>query len=132
MTKLGITKHGAARFEVQGGGKRIAVFDDKADAELFITARNNGTDYNELHLKLREANNQIMDLEFELESLKQDAGAEIHDLMARYKVRLAALAEALRPFANIWESPEPRYPLIEDYKNASAALRQYGEAGNDS
>lgn len=39
-----------------------------------------------------------------------------------------ALAEALKPFVDFWNSPEPRFPLEEDYKRARAALRQYREA----
>jgi hypothetical protein len=40
MTKLGIVNHGASRYEVQGDGKRIAVFDELADAKRFIDADN--------------------------------------------------------------------------------------------
>jgi hypothetical protein len=36
---IGIVNHGSDRYEVQSNGKRLAVFDDLADAELFVKAR---------------------------------------------------------------------------------------------
>jgi hypothetical protein len=40
--------------------------------------------------------------------------------------RLANLEDALRPFAECWNSPEPKYPLEEDYKRAADVLKKYG------
>jgi hypothetical protein len=36
---MNIGTYGATKFEVTDGGRRLAVFDDLADAELFVKAR---------------------------------------------------------------------------------------------
>jgi hypothetical protein len=36
--------------------------------------------------------------------------------------RILRLEDALRPFAECWTSPEPRYPLEEHYRQAAEVL----------
>jgi len=70
----------------------------------------------------------------ELDSLKQDAGAEIHDIMVRYKIRLSA-ADALAKKAQCLSDEAKAAPFDEvgiiidpqTLAELDTALRQYRE-----
>ena len=66
----------------------------------------------------------------ELDSLKQDAGAEIHDIMVRYKIRLSAadaLATAVPYLLELVREHIATANDLHEVRDVDAALRKYRE-----